>query len=188
MAASVDAQRAPAIEPTEAHRPADEATEFAEQKQADAAYPNRHSISSQDQDPEHDGTLPPTPYFSSSSVVRKVDFLLMPLLLLLFGFQYADKAVLGSAAVGGILTDLHLSVPSAQGSGAAADLTRYSTATALFYVGYAISVLPAAIIATKVKNIVHFLGSMVVLWGIIVILTPAITTYKGLYAQRFFLG
>lgn len=31
-------------------------------------------------------------------------------------------------------------------------------------------------------------SAIVTLWGICLILTPACTTWKGLYAQRFFLG
>lgn len=43
-------------------------------------------------------------------LVRKIDWLLMPVLTIAFGLQYWDKAVLGSAAVFGIIKDLHLSV------------------------------------------------------------------------------
>lgn len=38
-------------------------------------------------------------------VVRKVDLILLPILMLTLGLQYYDKAVLGSAAVFGILED-----------------------------------------------------------------------------------
>jgi hypothetical protein len=39
-------------------------------------------------------------------LVRKVDWMLMPILMLTLGLQYYDKAVLGSAAVFGILEDM----------------------------------------------------------------------------------
>lgn len=38
-------------------------------------------------------------------VVRKIDTILLPILMLTLGLQYYDKAVLGSAAVFGILED-----------------------------------------------------------------------------------
>lgn len=34
----------------------------------------------------------------------------------------------------------------------------------------------------------RILGGVVILWGAVCMLTAAVTSYKGLYAQRFFLG
>ena len=39
-------------------------------------------------------------------VVRKLDLILMPILMITLSLQYYDKAVLGSAAVFGILEDM----------------------------------------------------------------------------------
>ena len=39
-------------------------------------------------------------------VVRKLDWILMPILMITLALQYYDKAVLGSAAVFGILEDM----------------------------------------------------------------------------------
>jgi len=39
-------------------------------------------------------------------VVRKLDWILMPILMITLSLQYYDKAVLGSAAVFGILEDM----------------------------------------------------------------------------------
>ena len=39
-------------------------------------------------------------------LVRKIDWILMPILTVTLGLQYYDKAVLGNAAVLGILKDL----------------------------------------------------------------------------------
>lgn len=43
---------------------------------------------------------------AEKKLVRKIDWILMPMLLVSLGLQYADKAVLGSAAVFGIIRDL----------------------------------------------------------------------------------
>ena len=43
---------------------------------------------------------------AEKKVVRKVDWMLMPILMITLGLQYYDKAVLGSAAVFGILEDM----------------------------------------------------------------------------------
>lgn len=39
-------------------------------------------------------------------VVRKVDAILLPIMLVSYGLQYYDKSVLGTAAVYGIIKDL----------------------------------------------------------------------------------
>lgn len=50
-------------------------------------------------------------------LVRKVDWLLLPILMITLGLQYYDKAVLGSAAVFGILEDLVCRHVAARGLG-----------------------------------------------------------------------
>ncbi|CEQ40197.1 SPOSA6832_01764 [Sporobolomyces salmonicolor] len=97
-------------------------------------------------------------------LVRKVDWLLMPLLTVSMGLQYYDKAVLGSASVFGIIKDLGLStthIDSATGKAVTSTL-RYSTANSAFYWGF--------------------------FWGVTVILTVVVTSYEGLVVQRVFLG
>jgi Major Facilitator Superfamily len=123
---------------------------------------------------------------SSPSVSRwisfRTDILLMPLLTIAFGMQYYDKAILGSATLFGILTDLNLIDPDGK-------TYRYSQASACFYYGYLAGAIPMSILAQRWKGQLHiFLGVMVILWGIIVMLTCIVTDYRGLYAQRIFLG
>lgn len=64
---------------------------------------------------------------------------------------------------------------------------RYSTATAAFYWGYIIGVLPFALILQRFR-VAKTLSFLVLLWGICVILTVVVTDYKGLVVQRVFLG
>lgn len=109
----------------------------------------------------------------------KQDLLLMPLLTVTLGLQYYDKAALGSAAAFGILTDLQL-----QHNGTSA---RYATATACFYYGYIVAVLPGALLFARL-NLRYAAGTVITLWGLVAILTVVVTDYKGLYVQRVFLG
>lgn len=48
----------------------------------------------------------------SRRLLLQTDILLMPLLTIAFGLQYYDKAILGSATLWGILTDLNVSGPN----------------------------------------------------------------------------
>lgn len=117
--------------------------------------------------------------------LRQTDILLLPLLTFAFGLQFYDKAVLGSASIFGILEALQLQV--VHPTTGARDLSRYSLATACFYYGYIAAVIPMALLAQRFK-IAYFLGSCILIWGVIVLLTPVVTTWQGLCVQRVFLG
>jgi cell shape-determining protein MreD len=55
---------------------------------------------------ESEGDVETKRLAAEKKVVRKVDWMLMPILMITLGLQYYDKAVLGSAAVFGILEDM----------------------------------------------------------------------------------
>ncbi|KAJ1019848.1 hypothetical protein NDA13_006071 [Ustilago tritici] len=123
---------------------------------------------------------------SERRLLWKIDLLLMPLMTFAYGLQFYDKAILGSASIFGILTDLDLSVVH-PGPPRKTSLQRYSTATSAFYWGYLVAALPMALLVQRFRPNL-FLGCAIILWGVIVILTPAIGSWRGLIAQRFFLG
>ncbi|GHJ89426.1 hypothetical protein NliqN6_5828 [Naganishia liquefaciens] len=107
----------------------------------------------------------------------RIDLLILPLLTLAYGLQYYDKAVLGSATLFGILKDLDLTP------------ARYSQANACFYYGYLAGAMPCAWACLRFRRHLNlFLGSCVVLWGAVVMMTPLVRDWRGLYAQRVFLG
>ncbi|KAK4685959.1 MFS transporter, ACS family, allantoate permease, partial [Tremellales sp. Uapishka_1] len=117
------------------------------------------------------------------ALLWKVDLILMPILTITLGLQYYDKAVLGSASIFGIIADLHLS----QVIGGKAVTTRYSTATAAFYWGYLIAVLPVALLFARLP-LAKSAAVAVFFWGVVCILTVVVTSYQGLVVQRVFLG
>ncbi|GAA5953621.1 hypothetical protein JCM21900_003365 [Sporobolomyces salmonicolor] len=133
-------------------------------------------------------------------LIRKVDWLLMPLLTVSMGLQYYDKArcacpslfvaaVLGSASVFGIIKDLGLStthIDSATGKAITSTL-RYSTANSAFYWGYIVAVLPFSLLLQRAP-LAKTLAACIFLWGVTVILTVVVTSYEGLVVQRVFLG
>lgn len=123
---------------------------------------------------------------SERRLLWKIDLLLMPLMTIAYGLQFYDKAILASASIFGILKDLELSVVH-PGTPPKTSLQRYSTATSAFYWGYLVAALPMALLVQRFRPNI-FLGCSILVWGFIVILTPAITSWRGLIAQRFFLG
>jgi MFS family permease len=110
-----------------------------------------------------------------------------PLIQFPDGIVYYDKAILGSAALFGMTTDLQLSLTDRTTSPPTVDTSRLSWATSLFYFGMLAGLYPMSF-ALQRFDIGRVLGGIVVLWGGVCMLTAAVTTYQGLYAQRFFLG
>jgi MFS family permease len=100
---------------------------------------------------------------------------------------YYDKAILGSAVLFGMTKDLSLSVTNTTTTPPTTDTSRLSWATSLFYFGMLAGLYPMTF-ALQRFNLGRILGGVVIIWGAICMLTAAITTWKGLYAQRFFLG
>ncbi|PSR80540.1 allantoate permease [Coniella lustricola] len=107
---------------------------------------------------------------------RKVDWKLMPILCMTYGLLYYDKAMLGQAALFGLIPDVGLDVGS-----------RYSFSASIFYLGFIAGAYPAVALAQRLP-IERIASSIVTIWGICLILSTVCTNYQGFYAQRFFLG
>ncbi|ODN73329.1 hypothetical protein, variant [Cryptococcus amylolentus CBS 6039] len=116
-------------------------------------------------------------------VVRKIDAILLPIMLITYGLQYYDKSVLGTAAIYGIIKDLGLS----ETINGVTYTTKYSTATAAFYYGYIVAVLPMGLIFARAP-LVKTAALCVLIWGLVAILTVVCTNYRGFVAQRVILG
>ncbi|KAL5388310.1 hypothetical protein PMIN06_000705 [Paraphaeosphaeria minitans] len=121
-------------------------------------------------------------------VLRKIDLFLIPAMTVGYGLVYYDKAILGSAVLFGMTKDLSLSVVhTTTTTPPTTDTTRLSWATSLFYFGMLVGLYPMTF-ALQRFNLGRILGGVVVVWALICMLTAAVTTWRGLYAQRFFLG
>jgi len=84
-------------------------------------------------------------------------------------------------------TDLSLSVTNTSTSPPTVDTTRLSWATSIFYFGMLAGLYPMTF-ALQRFNLARVLGPVVLLWALICMLTAAVTSYRGLFVQRFFLG
>ncbi|KAL8965844.1 MAG: hypothetical protein Q9183_003663 [Haloplaca sp. 2 TL-2023] len=121
-------------------------------------------------------------------VLRKIDLFLIPLMWMGYGLVYYDKAILGSAVLFGMTGDLSLSVVVDPTTTPPTTSTqRLSWATSMFYFGMLAGLYPLTFFLQRF-NIGRVLGGVVLLWGLVAMLTAAVTSWQGLYAQRFFLG
>ncbi|KAL4920621.1 major facilitator superfamily domain-containing protein [Aspergillus aurantiobrunneus] len=120
-------------------------------------------------------------------VLRKIDMFLMPAMVIGYGLVYYDKAILGSAALFGMTTDLQLSVTDHSVSPPSTDTSRLSWATSIFYFGQLAGSYPMTYTLQYFQT-KYVLGPVVMLWAVICAATAGVSTWQGLFVQRFFLG
>ncbi|RQM08415.1 hypothetical protein DH86_00000433, partial [Scytalidium sp. 3C] len=120
-------------------------------------------------------------------IVRKIDLFFIPAMVVGYGLVYYDKAILGSAALFGMTSDLALSVTDTHTKPPTTSTDRLSWATSLFYFGMLGGLYPMTF-ALQRFSIRRVLPPLIILWSLICMLTAAVTTWRGLYVQRFFLG
>jgi hypothetical protein len=120
-------------------------------------------------------------------VLSKIDWFLIPAMVVGYGLVYYDKAILGSAVLFGMTKDLALTVTSTATTPPTTNTSRLSWATSLFYFGMLAGLYPMTF-ALQRFNIGRILGAVVIVWAVVCMLTAAVTTHQGLYVQRFFLG
>lgn len=83
--------------------------------------------------------------------------------------------------------DLHLSTVDYSTTPPTTSTERLSWATSVFYFGMLAGLYPMSF-ALQRFNLGRILSGVVVLWGVICMLTAAVQDWRGLFAQRFFLG
>ena len=101
--------------------------------------------------------------------------------------QRPPQAILGSAVLFGMTTDLSLAVPDASTSPPSVDTSRLSWATSLFYFGMLAGVYPLTYLLQRYP-LPRVLPPLVLVWALVCGLAAACRSHGALYAQRFFLG
>lgn len=84
-------------------------------------------------------------------------------------------------------TDLGLLVKDYSTSPPSVDTSRLSWATSIFYFGMLAGLYPMTFILQRF-NTRTVLGPVVLIWAIVCAATAGVTTWQGLFVQRFFLG
>jgi MFS family permease len=84
-------------------------------------------------------------------------------------------------------TDLKLSVVDNSTTPPSVDTSRLSWATSIFYFGMLAGLYPMTLVLQRF-NTRYVLGPVVLIWAIVCAATAGVTTWQGLFIQRFFLG
>nr|XP_019043076.1 hypothetical protein I302_08787 [Kwoniella bestiolae CBS 10118]OCF22006.1 hypothetical protein I302_08787 [Kwoniella bestiolae CBS 10118] len=106
-------------------------------------------------------------------LVRKIDRHLLPMLWLMYVFNYRTN--IGNAKVGGMEKDLHLTS------------SQYSLVLSIFFVGYLLNEVPCNMILSRSKPSI-FLPTVMVLWGGMSVGAKGINSLGGMVAFRMVLG
>ncbi|KAH8669162.1 major facilitator superfamily domain-containing protein [Xylariales sp. PMI_506] len=108
-------------------------------------------------------------------LVRKIDYHLMPILIISYGLQYLDKTSLSYSAIAGIQTDLKLVGQ------------QYSWTSSIFYVGYLVASYPVSLGFVRFP-LGKYLSVLIFLWGIVLTLHCVASSYASLMVLRALLG
>ncbi|KAJ5291179.1 MFS general substrate transporter [Penicillium angulare] len=109
------------------------------------------------------------------AVLRKIDLHLIPLLFFIYLLQYLDKNSINFASVYGLKAGTGLT-----GSD-------YSWLSSIFYFGYLIAQYPAGLAMQKLPA-GKFLATTAIIWGALLMTTPACHNFAGIASNRFILG
>ncbi|KAI9900785.1 hypothetical protein N3K66_005047 [Trichothecium roseum] len=111
-------------------------------------------------------------------VKRKIDFRILPMIVLMYILNYIDRNNIAAARYAGLEDDLKLDKNG----------TQFSTAVSILFVGYIIMQVPSNLVLNKLGKPSIYLSTCMVIWGVISASTAACHSFGGLLAARFFLG
>lgn len=112
---------------------------------------------------------------ANKKLLRRVDWILMPLLCGTYLLQYIDKQAISYAAV----FDLFSSTNTTS--------NEYSWLASIFYFGYLVSEWPASYMAQHWPT-ATVVSSLIIAWGAVLMITAACHDFTGLAICRFVLG
>ncbi|KAJ5819061.1 hypothetical protein N7474_004652 [Penicillium riverlandense] len=113
---------------------------------------------------------------AEKALVRKIDFRLLPMIIIMYILNYLDRNNIAAARLAGLPQDLNL-----QGN-------QYATCVSILFVGYLLMQIPSNLLLNKFGKPAIYLPCAMMLWGVISTCTAAAENFAGLVVTRFFLG
>ena len=116
-----------------------------------------------------------------TALVRKIDFRLLPMIVLMYILNYLDRNNIAAARLAG------LQDPTSKG-GLALTSTQYLTSVSILFVAYILMQVPSNLFLNKIGRPSLYLPTVMIIWGTISAATAGTKSFGGLIAVRFFLG
>lgn len=107
---------------------------------------------------------------------KRIDSLIMPLVVLVYLLNYIDRNNYAAARLQGLEDDLGLTP------------TQYQTGLSILFVAYILMQVPSNLLLNYVGRPSLYLGFFVTAWGLVSTLTSQVKGYGGMVACRFLLG
>ncbi|KAJ5786289.1 uncharacterized protein N7503_011501 [Penicillium pulvis] len=108
-------------------------------------------------------------------LVRKIDWMIIPLMWAAYNLQYLDKVLINYASVMGLLSDTNMKT------------NQYSNLTLAFYCTYLVFELPTGFLMQRLPT-AKYLGFNVAIWGLMTTLNCTAKNFGGLMTLRVLLG
>ncbi|OBR05506.1 MFS transporter [Colletotrichum higginsianum IMI 349063] len=109
------------------------------------------------------------------ALVKKLDAYIIPILWLMYLFNFLDRNAIINARLNGLEKDLGLVG------------TQYNTCVSILFVGYICGQIPSNMILSRVRPSWYMAGFCMA-WSVVSLLTFKVNSYSGMIACRFFLG
>ncbi|KAL2859476.1 major facilitator superfamily domain-containing protein [Aspergillus pseudodeflectus] len=122
------------------------------------------------------GELTPEEKVIEKKLRRRIDSIIMPLVILVYLMNYIDRNNYAAAKLQGLEQDLNLNDQ------------QYQTGLSILFVGYILMQVPSNLLLNYMGRPSFYLGGCTVAWGLVSAVTSQVTSYGGIVACRFILG
>ncbi|KAE9581602.1 hypothetical protein CGMCC3_g2309 [Colletotrichum fructicola] len=109
-------------------------------------------------------------------LVKRIDWLIMPLILTVYLLNWIDRNNYASARLAGLEDDLNLG------------LTQYQTGLSILFVGYILGQIPSNLLLNWFGRPSLYLGFFTIAWGMVSAFTALVQSFAGIVICRFILG
>ncbi|RSL60116.1 hypothetical protein CEP53_005558 [Fusarium sp. AF-6] len=113
--------------------------------------------------------------FASKDQRHQLDWVILPMLWVMYWFNYLDRNAITVARLDNLEEELNLSS------------TEYQTCVSILFAGYILGQIPSNMLMTRLRPSLFMSGAMA-LWAVVSTLTAIAKDFKGLLLTRFFLG
>ncbi|KAI2788004.1 hypothetical protein POX_f08387 [Penicillium oxalicum] len=120
--------------------------------------------------------LSPEEKILEKKLLRRIDILIMPLVVLVYLLNYIDRNNYAAAKLQGLIGDLGLT------------MTEYQTGLSILFVGYILMQVPSNLMLNYMGRPSLYLGFFITAWGLVSALTSQVKGYGSVVACRFLLG
>ncbi|KAF3396975.1 hypothetical protein DPV78_007846 [Talaromyces pinophilus] len=118
---------------------------------------------------------PPLSPIEERKLIRRIDWILVPMLLLTATLGAVDKVAISTAAIYGLRNDLHLTG------------NQYSWAGSILYFGCVVGMWPSSYVLQRIPS-AKYLASCSFGWSVLSLLIPACRNFAHLMILRFLMG